>query len=76
MARYTFLLPAYKALFLDETLKSIISQTYTDFNVLISDDCSPENFEVICKPYLEDARFTYRRNERNMGSISLVSVYL
>lgn len=73
MARYTFLLPAYKAQFLDESLKSIRSQTYTDFNVLISDDCSPDNIELICKPYLEDSRFTYRRNEKNMGSVSLVS---
>lgn len=73
MARYAFLLPAYKAPFLDETLKSIVSQTYTDFTVLVSDDCSPENIYDICKPYLKDSRFSYRRNDNNMGSKSLVS---
>lgn len=71
--KYTFLLPAYKGRFLDEMLRSIQGQTYTDFKVIISDDCSPEDLRSICKPYLSDSRFSYRRNEVNMGSKSLVS---
>ena len=73
MSKFTFLLPAYKSAFLNEALRSIQEQTYTDFKVLISDDCSPENIHDISEPYLNDARFTYRRNESNMGSRSLVS---
>ena len=71
--RYTFLLPAYKGAFLDDALRSIQEQTYTDFKVLISDDCSNENIHDICEPYLNDSRFSYRRNESNIGSRSLVS---
>ena len=71
--KYTFLLPAYKGRFLDEMLRSIQSQTYTDFKVIISDDCSPEDLYSICKPYLDDPRFTYRRNEKNMGGEDLVA---
>jgi len=71
--KYTFLLPAYKGRFLDEMLRSIQNQTYTDFKVIISDDCSPEDLRSICEPYLADPRFTYRRNAENMGSKSLVS---
>ena len=71
--KYTFLLPAFKGRYLDEMLRSIKAQTYTDFKVLISDDCSPEDLRSICEPYLSDPRFTYRRNEENMGSKSLVS---
>lgn len=71
--KYTFLLPAYKSRFLDEMLRSIQGQTYRDFKVIISDDCSPENLRSICEPYLADPRFTYRRNKENMGSKSLVS---
>ena len=48
-------------------------QTNRDFKVLISDDCSPQNIHDICKPYLNDSRFSYRRNDNNMGSKSLVS---
>jgi len=71
--KYTFLLPAFKGKYLDEMLRSIKAQTYTDFKVLISDDCSPEDLRSICEPYLSDSRFSYRRNEENMGSKSLVS---
>lgn len=71
--KYTFLLPAYKGRFLDEMLRSIQAQTYRDFKVIISDDCSPENLRSICEPYLSDPRFSYRRNEENMGSKSLVA---
>ncbi len=70
--KYTFLLPAFKGRFLDEMLRSIQCQTYRDFKVIISDDCSPEDLRSICEPYLADPRFTYRRNAENMGSKSLV----
>ena len=73
MTKYTFLLPAYKGRFLDEMLRSIQGQTHTDFKVIISDDCSPEDLRSICEPYLADSRFTYRRNEENMGGKSLVA---
>lgn len=73
MARYTFLLPAYKGQFLDEMLNSIQSQSYKDYRVIISDDCSPDDIISICSPYLLDRRFVYRKNEKNLGSTSLVS---
>lgn len=71
--KYTFLLPAYKAKFLKETLNCIRQQTYTDFQVIISDDCSPENLSQIVEPYLLDPRFKYRRNKVNIGGENLVS---
>ena len=72
--KYTFLLPAYKATYFEETLLSIKNQFYKDFKVLVSDDCSPENLESIFQRAVgDDARFTFRRNAENMGSKSLVS---
>lgn len=72
--KYTFLLPAYKPNFLEEALESIKNQTYCGFKVIVSDDCSPYDlksiFDKVCS---NDARFTFRRNERNMGAKSLVS---
>lgn len=74
MAKYTFLLPAYKAAFLEEALESILNQIYTDFLVIVSDDCSPENLKTI---FLEsvgtDSRFIYRRNETNVGGKNLIA---
>ena len=47
MVKYTFLLPAYKPDFLEVALRSIKSQTLKDFNVLVSDDCSPHDLKSI-----------------------------
>lgn len=72
--KYTFLLPAYKACFFEQTLLSIKNQSYTDFKCLVSDDCSPENLKIIFDNAVgDDSRFIYRRNEHNMGGKSLVS---
>lgn len=73
MEKFSFLLPVYKSKYLDEMLTSLSEQTYKDFSVIISDDCSPENIKDICEPYLSDPRFHYRRNDKNMGSESLIS---
>ena len=74
MVKYTFLLPAYKVKYLAEALQSIKSQTYTDFKVIVSDDCSPEDLKSIFDREVGgDSRFSYRRNDENMGSKSLVS---
>lgn len=72
--KYTFLLPAYKAKYFDEALVSIKSQTFKDFKVIVSDDCSPEDLKsVFDKVVGDDPRFEFRRNEVNMGGKSLVS---
>ncbi len=72
--QYTFLLPAYKPNFLEEALESIKNQTYKDFKVIVSDDCSPYDlksvFDKVCS---SDSRFSFRRNEKNIGGKSLVS---
>ena len=71
--KYTFLLPAYKACFFEEALLSIKNQTYTNFVCIVSDDCSPEDLKsVFDKVCADDPRFSYRRNEQNIGGKNLV----
>lgn len=73
MTKYTFLLPAFKPDFLEVALRSIKSQTLKDFKVLVSDDCSPYDLKSIYdKVCGDDPRFSYRRNEKNIGGKSLV----
>lgn len=72
--KYTFLLPAYKAMFFAKALKSIKHQTFKDFKCLVSDDCSSEDLKSIFDEIVgDDSRFCFRRNDKNMGSKSLVS---
>lgn len=71
VSKYTFLLPAYKRVYLYDALQSIISQTFTDFKVIVSDDCSPEDLKSVVDKF-KDARLFYRRNEKNIGGKNLV----
>lgn len=69
--KYTFLMPAYKAAYLKEAIDSILSQSYRDFRLIISDDCSPEILKAIVDQY-DDERIAFRRNEQNIGGRSLI----
>lgn len=71
MRKYSFLLPAYKASFFEEALGSILGQTYTDFNVIVSDDSSLEDLKSVVDKF-NDPRVTYRRNDKNIGAEHLV----
>lgn len=71
---FTFLLPAYKTKYIAKALQSIKRQTYPHFRCIVSDDCSPEDIKTIYDNEVGlDTRFTYRRNDENMGKNSIVS---
>jgi glycosyltransferase involved in cell wall biosynthesis len=63
-------LPVYNGeRFLRETLDSILSQTFTDFELIISDNASSDGTGGICKRFQAlDSRITYYRNEKNLGA--------
>lgn len=69
--KYSFLLPAYKSQFLKEALESILNQTYQDFEIIVSDDCSLEDIKAVVDKF-DDPRISYRRNARNIGAEDLV----
>ena len=57
------------AAFLDERIGSILNQTYTNIEVLLMDDCSPDNScEVLQRWAEKDERITTLFNEINSGS--------
>jgi glycosyltransferase involved in cell wall biosynthesis len=65
----TFVVPCYKlAHFLPECVASILSQTYRDFEVLIMDDCSPDNTAEVANSF-RDPRVRYVRSETNLGNL-------
>lgn len=69
--KYSFLLPAFKSRFLKQAIESIISQTFFDFELIVSDDNSPENLKSIVDEF-DDKRIVYRRNEKNIGAERMV----
>lgn len=64
-------LPAYKANYLKDAINSILKQTYTQFELIIVNDKSPENLDKIVKEY-NDERIHYYVNEKNLGGHNLV----
>ena len=54
------IIPTYNyGLFIEETIKSVLEQTYTDFECFIVDNGSNDNTSEIVKPYLADKRIQY-----------------
>jgi glycosyltransferase involved in cell wall biosynthesis len=55
--------------FLAKALDSLLTQTFTDFELIISDNASSDTTERICRSYAErDPRIQYFRNAENMGA--------
>lgn len=63
-------LPVYNgAEYIRECLDSILAQTYTDFELIISDNGSTDGTEAICRAYAaRDPRIRYVRSESNRGA--------
>ena len=69
--KYSFVLPAYKAHYLKEAIGSILNQTYTDFELVVVDDASPQNLSAIVGQF-NDPRLKFYTNNENIGGKDLV----
>jgi len=50
-------------------IESVLAQTHPNFELLISDNCSTDETEEICREYARrDSRVRYTKTERNLGS--------
>jgi glycosyltransferase involved in cell wall biosynthesis len=63
-------MPIYNAeRFIAEAIESILTQTFQEFEIVISDNASTDRTEEICRQYTSrDPRIRYVRQERNLGS--------
>jgi len=64
----SIVVPCYNAeLFIEKTIKSIMSQTYQNWELYIIDDGSTDQSENIVLPFLGDNRITFLKNPKNSG---------
>lgn len=55
--------------FITETIRSVQAQTYQNWEMIVSDDCSTDGTKEIVAPFLEqDSRIKYIRNDHNSGA--------
>ncbi|SLN67910.1 putative glycosyltransferase EpsJ [Pseudoruegeria aquimaris] len=67
MPRFSIVVPAFNAAAtIAETLQSLQAQSFSDFEVVIVDDCSIDNTAEVAAPFLTDSRFRYIR-QANRG---------
>ena len=65
----SIIMPSYNtASFIAESIQSVLAQSYKDWELIIVDDCSPDNTDQVVKPYLSDERIMYLKNEKNSGA--------
>ncbi len=61
--------PSYNtAKYIAETIKSVQAQTYTNWEMIIVDDCSTDNTDVVVAGFLSDTRIRYLKNSKNSGA--------
>jgi glycosyltransferase involved in cell wall biosynthesis len=69
MPRVSIGVPVYNCeRFIRQSVESLLSQTYGDFELVITDNASKDGTEEICRALASiDKRVRYVRNERNLG---------
>ena len=68
MELVSIIMPAYNCeRFIAEAIRSVFAQTYTNWELIIVDDCSTDNTAEVIKPFT-DTRIHYQRNAHNMGA--------
>lgn len=65
----SIIMPSYNtADYISESIKSVQVQTYTNWELIIVDDCSTDNTDEVVAAFLGDQRIRYLKNERNSGA--------
>ncbi|OLY92776.1 Glycosyltransferase involved in cell wall bisynthesis [Cnuella takakiae] len=62
--RVSVLIPSYnQSKLLKEAIESVLSQTFSDFELIINDNASTDDTQTMVQQFLHDARVRYFRNE-------------
>ena len=70
----SILMPVYKtSQYLREAMDSVLSQTFTDFELIVLNDCSPDNAEEILDEY-KDPRIVRYLGKENVGLANVLNV--
>lgn len=65
----SIIMPSYNtACFIKETVDSVLAQSYTNWELLIVDDCSTDDTDDVVAQLLGDSRIKYIKNSENSGA--------
>jgi glycosyltransferase involved in cell wall biosynthesis len=67
----TVIMPVYNGeRYLEKAVRSVLAQSYPNFELILVDDCSSDQSTQIIEKYLPDQRVVYLRNTKNTGVAS------
>jgi len=55
--------------FISKAIKSALSQTYSNIEVIVTDNCSTDKTDEVILEFLSDPRFIYSKNPTNIGMV-------
>ena len=62
----SIIVPVYNAeKFIDETINTVLNQTYKNWELLLINDCSTDNSVKLIQKYLKDERIKLINNKEN-----------
>lgn len=65
----SIIMPSYNTgCFIKETIESVLAQTYSNWELIIVDDCSTDDTDDVVSQYLSDNRIHYLKNDVNSGA--------
>lgn len=65
----SIIMPSYNTeRYISESIKSVINQTYKNWELLIVDDCSTDSTDEIIKKFCYEKRIKYFKNKKNSGA--------
>lgn len=71
MNRLAIIIPYYKIDFFEETLKSVVNQTQTNFTLYIGNDASPDDPLPLIEKYFKNSDYHYFEYKDNIGGKNL-----
>jgi glycosyltransferase involved in cell wall biosynthesis len=65
----SIIMPSYNTgKYIEDSIRSVLAQTYENWELIIVDDCSTDDTDGVVQEYLQDTRIRYLKNEVNSGA--------
>ena len=63
---FSVVIPTYnRAGFIEATLRTVLSQTYPHYEILVVDNCSTDNTEELLQPFVRSGQIKFIKHEQN-----------
>lgn len=68
--RVSIIIPTFnRANYLEDAISSALAQDYADLEVVVSDNASSDNTELVSRLFLKNPKFRYFKNTENIGMV-------